>query len=729
MSTHKNTEAEAFRLLSLQAEILEQIAVGKPLIEVLERLCIHSEKLVGQCISSVMLYNHERTHLDVIAAPSMPAAAVDALNGLVPGEGAGSCASAVLHSRPAFVSDVVVDERWCKVRHLAEQYNIGACWSFPIFIHGQVTGSFAITSFCKRHPGDLHQQLLRTAAHLAGIAIERTRNDEILRHSNMAFDNTSEAILVADLDGRVFRCNPAYYRMSGFDADEVRQNNLFKLLLDDPFLIEQTRQQLSNNGGWRGEIRVRKKDGSRFPALLNLSQICDEREQPCQYVAVLSDISLLKASEKRLTYLAHHDTLTELPNRLAFEKILDNSIKRQCSEKSPLAVLFIDLDNFKTINDARGHSAGDKLLRQVAARLRDCVRDSDIVARVGGDEFTVLLPYRNIETVKATAQRILEKLSARYRIDDKDYYSSASIGITLAPNDGTDLDTLIRGADTAMYKAKKLGKDQYCFYTKNLTEKMRTRMEMEVCLRQAVEQEELFIEYQPQYDTDTEVIGIEALLRWVSPKFGSVPPHRFIAVAEESGLIVEIGSWVLRNACLQTRDLLDGHPDVRISVNLSRYQLKENFGESLARVLDETGFDASKLEIEITESTMLREIKRNRNLLLQVTEMGVKLSIDDFGTGYSSLSDLKHLPVQALKIDRSLIDGLPADSAITKAVLAMGDALGLDVTAEGVETRAQLDTLIDAGCRRFQGFLFNRPLSLKQTAELLKTGKHAADPA
>ena len=447
MYMENNHETDAFRLLSLQAEILEMIATGSALVEVLNQLCIHSEKIVGQCIGSVMVYNHEHTHLEVIAAPNMPTAAVEALNGLVPGEGAGSCANAVLHSKPAFVSDVVIDERWCKVRHLAEQYNIGACWSFPIFIHGQVTGSFAITSFNKRHPGALHQQLLKTAAHLAGIAIERARNDETLRHSNTAFDNTSEAILIADLHGMVFRYNPAYRRMSGFDDEDLHQSNLFKLLLDDPYLVEQTRQQLLDNGSWRGEIQARKKNGDRFPALLDLSSICNEAQQPHQYVAVLSDISLLKASEKRLTYLAHHDTLTELPNRFAFEKLLDNSIRRQCSENAPLAILFIDLDNFKTINDARGHAAGDKLLQQAAARLCDCVRDSDIIARVGGDEFTVLLPYTNIETVKSTAQRILERLAELYCIDDNDYYSSASIGIALAPSDGQDIDTLIRAAD------------------------------------------------------------------------------------------------------------------------------------------------------------------------------------------------------------------------------------------------------------------------------------------
>ncbi len=727
MYMENNHENDAFRLLSLQAEILEMIATGSALVEVLNQLCTHSEKIVGQCVGSVMVYNHERTHLHVIAAPTMPTAAVEALNGLVPGEGAGSCANAVLHSKPAFVSDVVIDERWCKVRHLAEQYHIGACWSFPVFIHGRVTGSFAITSFSKRHPGALHQQLLKTAAHLAGIAIERARNDETLRHSNTAFDNTSEAILVADLHGMVFRYNPAYRRMSGFDDEDIRQGNLFKLLLDDPYLVERTRQQLLSNGSWRGEVQARKKNGDRFPALLNLSSICDEQQRR-QYVAVLSDISLLKASEKRLTYLAHHDTLTELPNRFAFEKLLDNSIRRQCSENTPLALLFIDLDNFKTINDARGHAAGDKLLQQVAARLCDCVRDSDIVARVGGDEFTVLLPYTNIETVKSTAQRILEKLAELYCIDDNDYYSSASIGIALAPSDGQDIDTLIRAADTAMYKAKKLGKDQYCFYTRKLTEKMCARMDMEVCLRQAIDRHELFIEYQPQYDTDRKIIALEALLRWDSPRFGRVPPSQFIAVAEESGLIADIGNWVLENACLQTGALLRHSPDIKISVNLSRYQLKRFFTGSLAAILQDTGFDASRLEIEITESTMLREMKRNRKLLRDVTEMGITLSIDDFGTGYSSLSDLKHLPVQALKIDRSLIDGLPEDSAITKAVLAMGEALGLNVVAEGVETREQLDTLVESGCRRFQGFLFSRPLSLKQAIESLENGQQEANP-
>ncbi|VAW77809.1 diguanylate cyclase/phosphodiesterase (GGDEF & EAL domains) with PAS/PAC sensor(s) [hydrothermal vent metagenome] len=708
--THKETRT--LGLLALQAEILESIATSQPRDQVLDQLCQLSEEIVGECVASVMLYNQSKTLLNIIAAPNLPREALEALDGTIPGKGAGSCSNAVLTGKPAFVCNALSDDRWNEIQHIAKKLKIGACWSFPIYIHGEITGSFSITSFRSRTPSELYQKLLKISAHLAGIAIERAKNDEILNHSNTAFNNTSEAILISDITGSIFRSNNAYHAISGFEINDIQNLNIFEILATNKHLTHHIKSSLKKIGTWRGEVKAHKKSEETFPALLNINTVYNNQGQAHQYVAVLSDISLLKESENKLSFLAHHDTLTKLPNRFAFEKILKDTLKNKCTTNTPIAILYIDLDNFKTINDTRGHAVGDKFLKMVATRLFKFFQKTDFIARVGGDEFTIMCCYQQVEEIRIKAKKLLKELSRIYSVDNNDYYSSASIGIALAPADGKTIESLIKCADTAMYKAKKLGKDQFFFYTESLTLALQTRMEMEVCLRQAISKNELFIEYQPLYKKNREIVSVEALLRWQSPKFGLVPPETFITLAEESGLIVSIGLWALKTSCQQANNFIINTPGLKLSVNLSRFQLKDVFMNSLISILEETGFDPNRLEFEITESTMLSEFSNNRDLLLKVNKMGIKLSIDDFGTGYSSLSDLKNLPVQSLKIDKSLIDDLPGNAAISNAVVAMGNALGLTVVAEGVENDLQFDCLISAGCDYFQGFLLSTPLSL-----------------
>ncbi len=720
MQIDNNTkETRTLGLLALQAEVLESIATSQPRDQVLDQLCQLSEEIVGECIATVMLYNHNRTLLNIIAAPNLPLEASKILNDTIPGKGAGSCSNAVLSGKPAFVCNVLSDERWKDVQHIAKQLKIGACWSFPIFIHGETAGSFSITSFQCRTPSDLYQKLLKISAHLAGIAIERAINDEILNHSNTAFSNTSEAILISDITGSIFRSNNAYHTISGYEPSDIKNLNIFEILATNKHLTHHIKNKLKQEGTWRGEVKAHKKLGETFPALLNINAVYNSQGQTYQYVAVLSDISLLKESEKKLSFLAHHDTLTKLPNRFAFEKQLKDTLKNKCTANTPVAILYIDLDNFKTINDTRGHAVGDKFLKMVATRLFNFFQKSDFIARVGGDEFIIMCFYQHIDEIQTKAKQLLNELSRIYSVDNNDYYSSASIGIALAPTDGKTIESLIKCADTAMYKAKKLGKEQFCFYTKNLTQALKTRLEMEVCLRQAIAKNELYIEYQPLYKKNKEIVSVEALLRWNNPQFGLVPPETFITLAEESGLIVSIGLWALKNACQQAKHFISHTPGLTLSVNLSRFQLKDVFINSLISILEETGFDPNRLEFEITESTMLSEFSNNRDLLLKVNKMGIKLSIDDFGTGYSSLSDLKNLPVQSLKIDKSLIDDLPGNAAISNAVVAMGNALGLTVVAEGVENDLQFDSLINAGCDYFQGFLLSTPLSLDKITHKL----------
>ena len=700
----------ANQLVPLQAQVLEDITVSKPLNEILNHICLLSEDLVNNCVASIMILDKGAKYMTVVAAPSLSQEAIDAFDGIVPHAGNGSCANAVMNKQPTFVNDVSSDERWDNVREAAKRFNIEACWSTPIYENGSVSGSFAITSFEKREPDALQQQLLKTSAHLAGIAIEKDNTERYRRYSEIAFKNASVGIIVADEKARVFRSNVTFSHMTGVDIEDMIGTDLFSMLLTDEKRYEFVEKVISRQKIWCGEMNIASRELGEFPALVNIGAVVSGDGRIEQYVAEVSDISLLKESQNKLQHLAHHDQLTNLANRYAFEIYLRQSLLNNEQK----AVLFIDLDNFKTINDTQGHDVGDVLLKQVAERLKDCVRGDDIVARLGGDEFIMLITYKDSLDIERLAKRINQKMGEPFIIKKREFFSSASIGIALTPDDGDSVGVLIKNADVAMYRAKHMGKNQYSFYTREMSHKLKSRLQMETGLRNAIKHNELHIVYQPKFDAEQNVIGAEALLRWQSSEHGAVSPADFIPVAEESGLIIEIGRWVLNNACKQAKQWHEEGRKIPISVNVSRYQLIDSFEVELSNILSDTGFDPEYLELEITESTILKHIEENSSLLRRVNKLGVKIAIDDFGIGYSSLSDLKNMPVQTLKIDQSLVRHLTDDKddeAITRAVVAMGTALGLDVIAEGVETAEQLTMLQNAGCQHFQGYLLGKPMA------------------
>ena len=707
---HAGGFSVANQLVPLQAQVLEDITVSKPLNDILNRICLLSEDLVNNCVASIMILDKGTNHMSVAAAPSLPQKAIDAFDGIVPLAGNGSCANAVMKEQPTFVNDVSSDVRWDNVREAAKRFNIEACWSMPIYENGRVSGSFAITSFEKREPDELQQQLLKTSAHLAGIAIEKDNTERYRRYSEIAFKNASVGIIVADAKARVFRSNVTFSHMTGVDIEDMIGTDLFSLLLTDEKRYEFVEKVISKQKIWCGEMNIASRELGEFPALVNIGVVVSDDGRIEQYVAEVSDISLLKESQNKLQYMAHHDQLTNLANRYAFEGCLKQSLLNNEQK----AVLFIDLDNFKTINDTQGHDVGDVLLKQVAERLKDCVRGDDIVARLGGDEFIMLITYRDSLDIERLAKRINQKMGEPFIINKREFFSSASIGIALTPDDGDSVGVLIKNADVAMYRAKHMGKNQYSFYTREMSHKLKSRLQMETGLRNAIRNNELHIVYQPKFDAGQNVVGAEALLRWQSNAHGAVSPADFIPVAEESGLIIKIGRWVLSNACRQAKQWHDEGRKIPISVNVSRYQLIDSFEVELSNILSDTGFDPECLELEITESTILKHIEENSSLLCRVNKLGVRIAIDDFGIGYSSLSDLKNMPVQTLKIDQSLVRHLSDDKddeAITRAVVAMGTALGLDVIAEGVETTEQLTMLRNAGCRHFQGYLLGKPMA------------------
>jgi len=561
--------------------------------------------------------------------------------------------------------------------------------------------------------------------HLFGITLDitvRKRNEDKLRQAAKMFESTSEAIMLTDAQGIIQATNQAFSAITGYTEDEVRGHrpNMLASGRHDPAFYLRLWDTLGQTGQWRGEIIDQRKNGELFPALVTISAIRDELGAIVNFVGLFSDITEIRRSEEQLAFLAHHDTLTGLPNRHHFKGQLDLALGRAQRSGRPLAVLFIDLDGFKLVNDSLGHAFGDKILQQVSERLRHASRKDDLLARMGGDEFTLLM--EGIRDGGCGAQRadtIIKALEPPFAISGHELFVGASIGISLFPDDGGSVDELLRNADAAMYQAKDGGKGRYSFYASALTEASCRRLALETELRQAIAHGDLMLAYQPKMDARTgAMVGAEALVRWNHPVLGVISPGEFIPLAEKSGLIVPLGHWVLNEACRQIRAWLDrGVPVVPIAVNISGVHIQtSDLVGSVRRALITHDVSPDLLEIEITEDSIdFRQSQRDpRAVLDPLDAMGVSIALDDFGTGYSSFSQLKALPISTLKIDKSFIRDIiedPGDAAIVKAVLAMAHTLGFTIVAEGVETEQQADVLRRHGCDILQGFLYARPLN------------------
>lgn len=575
---------------------------------------------------------------------------------------------------------------------------------------------------------------------LCGISTDITgkkRAEERLRQSAAVFENISEGMLITDLDGRILDVNSSFCEISGYTREEVLGANprLWKSERHDADFYQALWESISREGQWRGEIWNRRKDGSVYPAQLTINSIADSQGNTTHYVALFSDITNLKQSEEQLERLAHHDPLTELPNRLLFNARLRHALDQCGRNAQQLSLLFIDLDRFKQINDSFGHVVGDELLRQVAKRLTGCLRREDTVARIGGDEFIVLLENSGqLAHVAAAAEKILASFEQPFQLLGRETFISPSIGISVYPRDGSDSNALMRNADTAMYRAKEAGRNGYAFYTGEMTAQALQRVLLENNLRKALEQDELLIHYQPQLEMESgRVVGTEALLRWWQPASGLIPPGQFIPLAEESGLILPIGEWVLHTACRQAKRWLEqGVPFGRVSVNIATPQIQRGDLVNLVqRVLEESGLPPHCLELEVTESVVMDDFEQAIAVLKGVRALGVRLAMDDFGTGYSSLANLKRLPIEQLKIDKSFVRDIPNDPndmAITRAVIALGLSLQLEVIAEGVESDQQRRFLLQEGCHLGQGYLFQRPMTPEQFAAWATSLQPDANP-
>lgn len=566
---------------------------------------------------------------------------------------------------------------------------------------------------------------------LAGVLqLNEQRKDE-LRLSASVFEGTSDAIIVTDSVGTIIQVNKGFTEVTGYPAEEVLGKTPSLLRSDrhtDKFYQEMW-SSLEYYGRWQGEIWNRHKDGQVHPIWQNITAVKDDSGQVKQYIGVFSDITEKKMSEERIRYLAHYDVLTDLPNRLLFEEHCRHALDRANRDGHQLAVLFLDLDNFKNINDSLGHAIGDMLLKLVAGRLSSLLREEDTVARLGGDEFTVILEEpRGLADVNLVVRKLMNAFIEPFELEGQELRVTPSLGISIYPDDGEDFSTLIKNADAAMYRAKEQGRNNYQFYTQELTAQALERSILTTQLGRALEQDELKLYYQPQLSLKSgEVIGVEALLRWDHPEHGLVLPKKFIYLAEESGLIIPIGEWVIQTAChdfMRWREMEP--PLLQVSVNVSGPQIQRGeIVETVRRVLEETGIEPHCLELEITESFIMREADQAIITLTKLKALGVMLAIDDFGTGYSSLSYLKRLPIDRLKIDRSFVRDIPQDPddmAITKAILSLGANLQLEVIAEGVETKEQQEFLYNEGCEKAQGILYSQALPGHELVKLLEKG-------
>ncbi len=573
--------------------------------------------------------------------------------------------------------------------------------------------------------------VVRSVCTQANDVTRRRHADEQLRLAAKVFDRAGEAIVITNAKGTIITVNDAFTSVTGYRLEEVigKNPNILQSGQHSKEFYAAMWRSLLEQGSWQGEIFNRRKNGDIYPEWLTINSVKNENDEVVNFVSIFSDITAIKSSQRRIEFLATHDELTGLPNRSLLVDRLKHAVSQAKRQKQKLAILFIDLDNFKNINDSLGHDVGDTLLKQATERLQRCVRDSDTLARLGGDEFVAVLVDVELPEVNTVAGRIVDFMGASFHINDQNLFVSASIGISIYPEDGEDSNSLLKSADTAMYRAKERGRNQYQFFADEMKVIALQRMTLETGLRVALDAGHLRMVYQPKVDIRSgAIVGAEALLRWRDPALGEVSPGQFIPVAENAGLMGLIGSRVFEMVTTQIATWRKTGLDIpQIAINVSAHQLRDSeFVEKVDDWITTADIPASCITVELTESALMERLDVVREMLVHLERMGITLSIDDFGTGYSSLAYLRKLPIHELKVDRSFVDGIadePDDRSIAKTIITMAHALGLRVVAEGVETKAQLNILRMEGCDIAQGYLFHRPLAPEDFVNALLASK------
>ena len=592
----------------------------------------------------------------------------------------------------------------------------------------------AVGMVCFFHPNsaaansDFHQALLGQTAQLVSLVLERSQADSQLQKLSLAVEQSPSMVMITSAKGRIEYINERFTKVTGYCPEE--------LLGQTPLEWDQGEQQQEQfkriwrsaltGREWHGEMLLNTKQGDQFWAVLSVSPIIDSQGTTTHFISVSEDISEQKKAQEKIEQLAFYDSLTGLGNRRLFREQLEHELRKMHRSGNRLAIFYLDLDNFKQVNDSLGHDTGDVLLKTIGERFKKSLRASDVIARLGGDEFIALLPdVDGVAEAEIVADKLIASLTQPLRINDQPLMPTVSMGITIAPVDGENWPVLMKNADLAMYRAKHRGRNNYQFFTQQMNDELQYRVEMEKQLRLALSQEQFHLDYQPQWRLlgELQFVCMEALVRWNHPERGLVSPADFIPIAEELGLIVPLGDWVLDRACRDGAELYRMGQPTRVAVNLSMRQLLDTeLVGKVERALQRYNLPAQRLELEITESLVMEDVNTTLSILHRLKALGVYLSIDDFGTGYSSLSYLKKLPVDHLKVDASFVRDIPQDKhdmEITAAVIAMAHKLSLEVVAEGVETTEQLDFLRENGCEMGQGYLLARPIPIASILQLL----------
>ncbi|MBH9304292.1 EAL domain-containing protein [Pseudomonas aeruginosa] len=575
--------------------------------------------------------------------------------------------------------------------------------------------------------GRVLRDALGKPLHYTGVArditLQRLKEDH-LRQAAAVFDSTREGVLVTDAQAVIVHVNPSFERITGYRSEDVlgKTPAILRSGRQDQAFYQRLWLALREQDVWSGEIWNRRKSGEIYPQWLHIRVVRNDQGQLTHYVGVFSDLSSIKRSENELDFLAHHDSLTGLPNRVLLRERIEQALENGKDRTVAGALLLIDLDHFKHINDSLGHTTGDMLLKEVSKRLQHQLDERCLLSRLGGDEFAILVENDDPEAVARLSQRILDGFNAPFDIHCQPIYISASLGVSLYPEDASDVDHLMQHADAALFQAKDSGRNAYAFYTRVLTARARAHVQVESALRQALDHDELRVHYQPVHDLASgRIVGVESLVRWQHPERGLVPPGEFVPVAEECGLIAALDNWVLKRACRQMREWQQRGVELEfVAVTVSsRLFNRGGLEERIANALEEAGLEPRYLELEVTESAVMEDFEQSLNLLCRLRILGVNLAIDDFGTGYSSLMRLKRLPVHKLKIAQGFVAGLPGavdDAAIARAIVALAQSMGLRVVAEGIEHQDQALFLREHGCDFGQGYWYGRP----QPAEALR---------
>ena len=720
--------------------VLRLIVEREPLHVVLDALLRLIEGQSADMLASILLLDSDGKRLWLGAAPSLPETFTKAVDGELIGESAGSCGTAVHRREPVIVEDIATDPLWHDYRDIALAHGLRACWSSPIFDDQRhILGTFAMYFRSVRKPAQEDFRLIEIAGDTAAIAIARDREERALRASESRFrllaESSPDAVLIQSEERIVF-VNQAMINLLGAASAEdlLGRPATFMVASEDQESEKQLRAPtFAGHLGTPVERTYQRLDGSAVEVEIAVAALVFDNKPAAQ--VTVRDITQRKKADARIEQLATHDTLTGLPNRaLALDRITQ-MIAHARRVQGQFAVIFLDLDRFKVLNDAFGHPFGDAVLKLVGHRMSDLVRESDTVARQSGDEFLILLDdLRKSADAYIIVQKIVDAFEQPLTVQGREVFVTASIGVTVYPQDAESAEGLIDAADAAMYRAKDLGRNTYQFFTRAMSEETQRKVDLETKLRGALADNQMHVVYQPKVDLASgSITGCEALLRWTHPVLGVVPPVQFIPIAEDSGLIVPLGDWVLRTACAQCKAWIDaGLPQVNIAVNISARQfLQQDVVAWVMAALAQTGLAPQHLELELTESLLAQDVEKVINTISQLKAVGIKLSIDDFGTGYSSLSYLRRFRVNALKIDQSFVRNLlnsPDDTAIALAVISLAHSLRMKAVAEGVESEDHVQFLRLHQCDEMQGYYFSKPVTASEMEAMLRSGKRLSLP-